>query len=194
MARALHLPRRMAQRREQGFTLIELMIVVVIVAVLATLAVVGYRKLVTSSHVSEAQGMVQGIREAQEAYHAETQQYANLSPTIATYYPAATPGRFVTAWGGACASQCNAGMDWNMLPLHVDAPVLFGYATTAGQANTNPNPPTVTANGATITFPAPAPTDWYVIGSAGDSDGNSVFCNVYGSSFTNQVFVNQEGE
>jgi type IV pilus assembly protein PilA len=194
MARALHLPRRMAKRRERGFTLIELMIVVVIVAVLATLAVVGYRKLVSSAHVSEAQGMVQAIREAQEAYHAETQQYANLSPTIATYYPAAVPGRFVTAWGAACAGQCNPGMDWNMLPLHVDAPVLFGYATTAGQANTNPNPATVTANQQTITFPAPAPTDWYVIGSAGDTDANGVFCNVYGSSFTNQVFVNQEGE
>jgi prepilin-type N-terminal cleavage/methylation domain-containing protein len=67
MARPLQSLPFVAKRHPRGFTLIEMMIVVVIVGVLAMLAVVGFRKLVQSSHVSEATNMVQNIRVAQEA-------------------------------------------------------------------------------------------------------------------------------
>src|ERR1700733_2246550 len=84
----------------RGFTLIELMIVVSIVGILSVLAVVGYRKLVMSSHTSEATHMVGAIRIAEEAYHAETQTYVATSLDAASnWYPAAAPGAFKTAWG-----------------------------------------------------------------------------------------------
>jgi len=197
MARTLQLVPVVSGRRERGFTLIEMMIVVIIVGVLAALAVAGYRKLIAASHISEAQNMVHSIRVAQEAYHSETQQYANMSTSIpagnAGWYPATTPGKFVTAWGAAC-TVCTAGMDWTMLPLHVDGPVEFGYATVAGAASTNPTPASVTVNGAAVTFPSPSPTDWFIVAAAGDTDGNGTFCHVYGGSWTNQVFVDHEGE
>ena len=133
--------------RTRGFTLIEMMMVVVIMGVLASLAVVGYRKLVTSSHVSEATNMVQNIRAAQEGYHAETLQYANISASV-VHRPVLPEQRShgtdqVTGWGAPCTG-CLAGMDWSLLPLHVDGPVLFGYATTAGPANTSPADGSVT--------------------------------------------------
>jgi hypothetical protein len=143
--------------------------------------------------------MVQGIRVAQESYQSETMQYANISQSLTAYYPDASPnGKTMTAWGGACSSQCVSNMSWSMLPLHVDGPVMFGYATTAGQANTG-SPEVITVDGQALTLPNPSPTDWFIVsatcdldsnGSAAGSAGNT---NVYAMSWTNQAFVSGGG-
>ncbi len=201
MAQALHMGRLVVKRHLRGFTLVEMMIVVVIVGVLATLAVVGYRKLVNSSHVSEATNMVQNIRLAQEAYHSETQQYANISKNFPAgasptsgLYPADPKYGIQTAWGAACGALCGSNWDWNMLPLHVDAPVLFGYATIAGPANAPLGVTTLTVNGNAVTLPKSSPTDWYIIGAEADLDGDSkTVTDVFGTSWTNQIWVSNEG-
>jgi type IV pilus assembly protein PilA len=197
MARALQTGTRVVVvRRARGFTLIEMMIVVVIIGVLASLAIVGYRKLVTSSHVSEATNMVQNIRVAQEGYHAETQQYANISTSVVTgpFYPSTTPTEtLLTAWGATCGVCVT---DWSVLPLHVDGPVMFGYATTAGPANTSPADASVMVNGQTLTFPQPSVTDWFIVGAMCDldSDGKAPNTTVFTTSWANQVYVSDEGD
>jgi type IV pilus assembly protein PilA len=193
MARALQMGPIVTTRRQRGFTLIELMIVVVIVGILATLAVVGYRKLIQSSHVTEATGMVQNIRVAQESYHSETQQYANVSTSLVDYYPQAPVYQQVTGWGGPHAF---ASVPWSALPVHVDGPVMFGYATVAGIPG-GAVPATVTVNGSPLVFPANPTTDWYVIAACGDLDGDPVEPNnthVYATSWTNQIFVDHDGQ
>jgi type IV pilus assembly protein PilA len=196
MAQPLHWKRLVGLKRPRGFTLIELMIVVVIVGILATLAVVGYRKIVQSSHVTEATHMVQSIRVAQEAYHGEAMQYADISNDLsASWYPdaASTPdGRHVTAWGGAC-SKCL--QDWTNLPLHVDGPLLFGYATKAGPANSSPSAlPTEIAGKIDLSKVSPSPTEWYIVVAMCDLDANGA-PNTYvaTTSWSNQVFTYNEG-
>jgi prepilin-type N-terminal cleavage/methylation domain-containing protein len=188
-----------------GFTLVELMVVIAIVAVLAVVAVVSYRKLVLSSHTAEATEMLQSIRAAQEAYHSETQQYANISncftDTGGCLYPNGAPGSFKTAWGAACAgSQCNTTAQggpangWLDLPVHVDGPVMYGYWTTAGAAGTAANPASWSINGATTSLPSSVPTDWFEIGAGGDVNGNGVYSHLYTGSWTNDVLIDNEGE
>ena len=70
------------KRFQRGFTLVELMAVVVMVAVLATLAVYGVRKYVFAAKASEAFTMINAIKAAEEAYRDETFVYLNVSGSL----------------------------------------------------------------------------------------------------------------
>ncbi len=195
LARPLHVPRPMTRSRaDRGFTLVELMVVVTIIAILAFLAVVGYRKLVTSSHTAEATEMINSIKVAQETYHAETGQYANISNGLGlgNLYPRANadPG-IATGWGADC-SWCADPQGWRRLPVHANGPVRFGYATMAGPLGANlPAPPV-----STITFPAASDmtSDWFVVSAMGDMDGNGVYCTAVGTSWQKEIFIDKDGE
>jgi type IV pilus assembly protein PilA len=177
-----------------------MMIVVAIVSILAMLAVVGYRKLVLSAHTTEATQMVQSIRTAQEAYHAETQTYVTTTTSLTTtsgLYPTFNPGQ-KTGWGAGISGTCSPPTPsincWSALPLHVDSAVMFSYGTIGGVAGNLGFPALPTINGATITLPTAAPADWYFISAVGDINNNGVNCTVIGTSFTNDLFVDKEGE
>ncbi len=203
MARPLQTSGLMWRGRQarRAFTLVELMIVVAIVSVLAMLAVVGYSKLVGSAHTSEATQMIQSIRTAQEAYHAETQTYVSTSATLTGgLYPNAAPSNIKTSWGGPIitGSPCNPPAPslgcWAALPIHVDAALMFGYATIGGVAGNLGFPAVPLINGAAITLPTATPSDWYFISAIGDYNANGIQCTVIGTSFTNDLFINNDGE
>ena len=70
---------RKPQHTARGFTLIELMIVVAILAVLSAVAIVAYTKWVTKSKDSEATAILADVRIKQEAYRGVFHQYANIN-------------------------------------------------------------------------------------------------------------------
>jgi len=70
---------RKAKRRE-GFSLVELMVVVAIIAILAAIAVPQYKKYQLKAKTSEARMNIGAIRTAEEAYAAEEEKYVGCAP------------------------------------------------------------------------------------------------------------------
>ena len=74
---------RELRKKSKGFTLIELMIVVAIIAILAAIAIPQYRKFQYRAKTSEAKTNIGAIRSCEEAYAAEHDEYllARNTPT-----------------------------------------------------------------------------------------------------------------
>ena len=67
------------QKRSQGFTLVELMIVVVIVAILAAVAIPSYQQYVINSRRAEAQSALMQFAQAVERHYAKRYSYASAA-------------------------------------------------------------------------------------------------------------------
>jgi hypothetical protein len=90
----------------------------------------------------------------------------------------------VTGWGAA--TGC-----WENLPVHVDGPVLFGYATTAGAAGVGGTAIGNNCNLPSITSPT---TDWYAVAAEADLDRiTTTHTDVCAFSWSSQIFVFNEG-
>ncbi len=67
------------KKNRAGFTLVELMVVVIIVGILAAAAVPIYRFAVRKAYISEARAALGAIRSAELVYHAENEDYLGVS-------------------------------------------------------------------------------------------------------------------
>lgn len=67
---------RSSNRRERGVSLIELMTVVVVVAILASIAVPSYRRYVVRSQRTDATAALLRLQAAQEKYYLQNNAYA----------------------------------------------------------------------------------------------------------------------
>jgi type IV pilus assembly protein PilA len=122
----------------KGFSLIELMIVVVIVGVLAAVAGVSYRKYSNRSRNVEAMAMLGEFRAKEEAYKTEFNVYLSTATAETTLYPQL----------GTCASgqtePCpklltTPPAEWGQLGINPQRRQLYcGYVAIAGLANAAP--------------------------------------------------------
>jgi type IV pilus assembly protein PilE len=66
-------------RRKQGFTLIELMITVAVIAILAAIAVPNYTDYITRSKFTEAHGQLADLRVKMEQYYMDNRRYSTTT-------------------------------------------------------------------------------------------------------------------
>ncbi|MFA5014446.1 MAG: prepilin-type N-terminal cleavage/methylation domain-containing protein [Actinomycetota bacterium] len=90
-------------RKQKGFTLVELMVVIIIIAVLTAIAVPSYMALRNRARTAAAQSEMQSIATALAIYNADEEVY----PLTAAYPGALTTGGYMTVvptedpWGVA---------------------------------------------------------------------------------------------
>lgn len=177
--------------RVRGFTLVELMAVVVIMGILATIGLTSFIGQMRQARTGEVRATIAAIAAAQERFRAENLQYFNVSSSLTSYYPTTTPGERTYNFTGF--SSGNNADRWNRLRPQVPVPVRFGYACVAGLPTGNSSyGPTLALSGS-VTWPV-AVSPWYVIQAIGDQDGDGVQAVAVATSFSNVISWEHEDE
>lgn len=144
-----------------GFTLVELMITVTIVAILAAIAIPAFSTYIRKARTTEATGFLAEIKSRQESYRFDFGMYCNVSRTRLNTYPAGAPTARARAWASS--------PEWNELGAAPPGGMaLFSYSTVAGPPGTTP-----VAGG----YPDARGYDtldfWFVSMAVGDLDGDT---------------------
>ena len=126
----------------QGFTLIEVMIVVAIVAILATIAVPSYADYVTRGRIPEATSNLANKRVLMEQYFQDNHSYLSGATCPATVAPDSTTSKYFTF---SCSSM---NTDTYTITA-TGSGSMAGFSYTIDQSNTK-----------TSTIAAPAKVSW----------------------------------
>ena len=171
-------------RSSLGFTLIELMTVVAIIGVLATLAMYGVRKYMLEAKKAEATSMLTQIRAAEEAFRDETFAYRGVG-NFNVWHPTTEPGTGKRGWAsGTANAQTSVMNDLGVLPT---GGVTYSYAVVAGTAGSSlPTIPT------TKTWSFPTPTGpFYIAMAKADLDGDGTYTYALTHSDSNEIYVDE---
>ncbi len=100
-------------KRKGGFTLVEIVVVIIIVGILAALGFTQYTKVVEKGRTAEAKSILGALRTAQQAKHLETGAYATV-PNLPVEAPSSCANTHYfsyacTTTGTCTATRCTSG-------------------------------------------------------------------------------------
>ncbi len=159
-------------RSQRGFTLVELMMVVVILGTLSVVAMMGFRQFTRRARASEAYTMISEVRLREEQYKAEFGQYA-----AAALHPAAVPPPEGAGWGVVPPA------DWTAVGARPDGVTHFQYEVLTGA-------PGEALPGGIPWDPDPPNEFWFVVHAQADLDDDGTPCQFEGYSASKEVWVN----
>lgn len=169
-------------RLARGFTLVELMIVVVIIGVLAVLAITGYRKYTYAARNSEAQQFLGAVRAAQEAYFQAFGRYCGDPNPDSWPAQMPTPESGKLQWDSPDdpLPEDNA---WFHLGIRSPGRVWFQYRLAAGSAGQN--------GGASI---RDADQPWFWAQANGDFNADGTRSTFEVTSEKPDIYIESENE
>jgi type IV pilus assembly protein PilE len=126
----------MARKGQRGFTLIELMIVVLVIAVLAGIALSGYQKQIRKSRRAEARQVIADLALKQEKYRANNPTYG----TVAQIGGAATTSYYTVALAGSATGTAYTFTATPVGDQAKDSCGVLTWAMSAGTVTKTPDP------------------------------------------------------
>lgn len=163
----------------RGFTLLELMVVVVIVGILATVAVGSYKRFTRRARVQEAIAMLGDIRIKQETYYQTYHRYVSTSLTTADFWPHVADWKEQdTIWGIDCTQSgdlaahpgwCALGAGYRTIEV-----INFEFQVIARDPTAPVIPP--------VKYIVNPNVDWWYARARADFDVDGVYSDIYLSS------------
>ncbi len=120
-------------KKREGFTLIELMIVVAIIGILAAIAIPNFIKFQLRSKASEGKINLAAIRTAQESFFAEVGTYYSWAAT-----PGSLPGQTKVSYAAACSiPPASSAPGYCFIGWEPEGDVFFQYAVNTNSGTDN---------------------------------------------------------
>lgn len=134
---------RQANRRRDGFTLIELMVTVALIGILSSMAISGFRFYQLRTKRSEAASNLAALRTTQLAYFHESGGYIAAQPSPGLGVPGPDKQNWIAAGGRFATALDPPGSGFDLIGWQPEGPCYYDYDTNA--VNNGPNGPYFTA-------------------------------------------------